>query len=107
MRRLFSSSTLDDEIHTFIFTMAYPIEADSDIDFVKDVLAKGMAIAWLEPQVSSKLNISQMITSSKESKFYAQANHLSELRGLLKDLTLDQRKIIRDRGWISNTYLTR
>ena len=107
VRRLFINSTMDDEIHTFTFTMAFPIDDDADFDFTVDILAKGMVIEWLHPQVKNKINLTQMITSSKESKFYAQANHLSELRSLLEDVTLDQRKMIRDRGWINNEYLTK
>lgn len=79
--------------------------ADEDLHFVIEVISLGMVAEWLEPQVNSVLNTLQMF-SGKEEKFYSQSNHLSELRGLLKDVQLKQRKIIRDRGYISNTYLS-
>lgn len=78
---------------------------DDDFGFVVEIISMGMVVEWLEPQVNSVLNTLQMF-SGKEEKFYSQSNHLSELRGLLKDAQLKQRKLIRDRGYISNTYLS-
>lgn len=104
LRRLFSSSTLDDEIQTLTYEMDFIVEDEADKDFVSDILAKGMVIEWLQPQVKSKLFTQQMF-AGKEQKFFAQANHVSELRGLLEDITLEQRKMIRDRGYINNSYL--
>lgn len=104
VRRLFSSSILDDTVQTFSFEMSYEVDENSDKDFAIDVLAKGMVIEWVQPQVKSGLNIAQGFFG-KEQKFYSQQAHLSELRGLLEDTQLEQRKIIRDRGYIYNPYL--
>lgn len=104
VRRLFSSSVLEDEIQTFNFEMSNPVEESADADFVREVLAKGMIIEWLQPQVKSKLLTAQMF-SGKEVKYYSQSQMLSEMRGLLEDAQLEQRKIIRDRGYIYNPYL--
>lgn len=104
LRRLFSSSTLDDEIQTLTFEMAFKYSDDIDLDFVVEILAKGMVVEWLQPQVKSKLMTAQMF-GGKEQKFFSQSQHLSELRGLLEDITLEQRKMIRDRGYIDNQYL--
>ena len=104
VRRLFSSISLDDTVQEFSFAVINAVDDDADVDFVKSILSKGMVVEWLKPQVRSKLNIAQMF-GGKEQKFYAQSNHLSELRGLLEDTKLEMRKEIRDRGYIYNPYL--
>lgn len=104
IRRLFSSVELDDSSEEFTFEMSYTVDDDSDIDFTKNILSKGMVIEWLKPQVRSKLNIAQMF-GGKETKWFSQSSHLAELRGMLEDTELELRKSIRDRGYIYNSYL--
>lgn len=104
VRRLFSSSSLDDGMQELTFEMEFKFDDESDKDFVTDVLSKGMVIEWLQPQVKSKLLTAQMF-GGKEQKFYAQSTHLSEVRALLEDTILEQRGMIRDRGYINNSYL--
>ena len=41
----------------------------------------------------------------KEQKFYSQANHLIEIKSMLKDCKTELRKMIRDRGYIYNSYI--
>lgn len=104
--KLFNSLILDDEIIEMDYELKHVINrVDDDFGFVVEIISMGMVVEWLEPQVNSVLNTLQMF-SGKEEKFYSQSNHLSELRGLLKDAQLKQRKLIRDRGYISNTYLS-
>ena len=104
VRRLFSSVSFDDTIQVVTFEVINIVDEVADIDFVRSILSKGMVVEWLKPQVRSKLNVAQMF-GGKEQKFYAQSNHLSELRGLLEDVQLELRKEIRDRGYIYNPYL--
>lgn len=104
IRRLFSSVLLDTDIHTLVFEMNYVVEESADKDFVKSVLAKGMVVEWLRPQVRNRLNNAQMF-AGKEQKFYSQSQHLSELRALLEDTDIEVRRLIRDRGYINNSYL--
>ena len=104
VRRLLSSVSLDDTIQEITFEVAYPVDDTADIDFIKYILSKGMVIEWLKPQVRSRLNIAQFF-GGKEQKYYSQAQHISELRGLLEDTKLEMRKAIRDRGYIYNPYL--
>ena len=82
VRRLLSSVSLDDTIQEITFEVAYPVDDTADIDFIKYILSKGMVIEWLKPQVRSRLNIAQFF-GGKEQKYYSQAQHISELRGLL------------------------
>lgn len=104
VRRLFKSIEFDDDILEMKYELFNSIDESSDLDFIKNIIAKGMVIEWVKPQVRSKLNIAQMF-GGKEQKFYAQANHLSELRSLLEDTEIELRKEIRDRGYIYNPYL--
>ena len=104
VRRLFSSVNLDDTIQIMTFEIVNSVDENADRDFIKYILSKGMVVEWLKPQVRSKLNIAQFF-GGKEQKYYSQSNHLSELRGLLEDVQLELRKVIRDRGYIYNPYL--
>lgn len=104
LNRIFSSSVLDDEIQTLTFEMSFKVNDDSDKEFVIEILSKGMVIEWLQPQVKSKL-LTQQMFSGKEQKHFSQAQHISEMRGMLEDTIIEQRKIIRDRGYIYNSYL--
>lgn len=104
LRRLFSSAVMDNEVQTFTFEMDYQVDDDSDKDFVKDILAKGMVVEWLQPQVKNRSLVAQFF-GTKDQKYYSQSQHISELRGLLEDVTIEQRKMIRDRGYINNSYL--
>ena len=69
----------------------------SDLD--QRIISIHMVRAWLAPQISS-LTVTSQVFSGKETKYYAQANHLSELRALDEDL---QRKA--DLLFCRGTYL--
>lgn len=104
IRRLFSSVSLNNEVHMMDFEMSYVVEETADLEFIQLVLSKGMVVEWLKPQVRSRVNIAQMF-AGKDQKFFSQSQHISELRGLLDDTQIEVRKIIRDRGYIDNSYL--
>ena len=104
-RRLFSTLAFDDELQELTYELKQTTDADQDDDFVVEALALGMLIQWLEPQLNSKLLTQQMITSSKESKFYSQASHLKEVQVLYDGAVKKQRSLILDRGFIYNAYL--
>lgn len=94
-------SNIDNKID---FELEYSINDYSDKNFIIEVLSYGIALAWIEPKVNSLINVSQMFGSSAE-KWYAQANHLNEIRALRDDIEKKQRSLIRDRGYINNDYL--
>lgn len=104
VRRIFVAAKLDDKIQILEYELAFKTDDSADMDFVEYILARGMLVEWLQPQVQSKVNIAQMIGGSKE-KFYSQSSHLAELKGLLSDTKNELRKAIRDRGYIYNSYL--
>lgn len=106
LRKEFSSITYDDDIQELTYGMNYPTsDTDADKDFACEAIALGVVVAWLEPQVKTTNLIHQQFTSSKESKWYNQKDHLSELRSLLKACRYEQQCLIRDRGFIHNSYI--
>lgn len=104
VRRLFKSFNLDDELQEISYEMKYSVDEFSDTEFIVEVLALGVVVAWLEPKVNSINNIAQMF-GSKEEKFYSQSQHISELRNLVNDSIKKQRRMIADRGYAWNSYL--
>ena len=103
IRALFMSVVLDDDFETITYEMKNP-DANGDDDFLINMLGKAMVYEWIHPQVRKTSLISQMF-SGKEVKWYAQSNHMAELRGIEEDAELEVRRMIRDRGFISNKYI--
>ena len=105
VRRLFSSFEFDDEDEEVInFEMRYSVDDDFDSDFIKNILATGMAINWLTPKVNSLISINQVF-GSKEESFFSQQQHMKEVRALRDSWIKEQRKSIRDRGAYFNSYI--
>ena len=104
VRRLFNSFVFDDELEQLSYEMKYTVDEFADEEFVIEILTLGTAIAWLEPKINSITNINQFF-GSKDEKWFSQASHLSELRGLLSDFKKQQRRMIADRGYVWNSYL--
>ena len=106
LRRLLSSVVYDDDIQVLNYTLSYPTaDEGADNDFVCEAIALGVVVAWLEPKVKTTNLIHQQFTSSKESKWYNQKDHLSELKALLKACRYEQQSLIRDKGFINNSYV--
>lgn len=104
LRAKFAVLSFDDEIMNLEFELNYPIDDETDIYFVSELLAKGMVVEWLEPQVKNVLFTKQFF-GGKEEKFYAQANQLSQMQALLHDAKIELRKMIRDYGYLNNSYI--
>ena len=102
VRRLFSSLSLDDEIQEMTFTLNNSVDEDSDTDFVLEVLALGMAIEWLQPQVDSVIHTSVMIGGKEEKKLLD--NHKNMI-DRLDSMKKEQNKMIRDYGYMYNSYI--
>jgi hypothetical protein len=104
LRAKFSTFTLNDNEAILSFNLKNPVSEQSDCDFVVDVLARAMVIAWLEPEVKNVLLTKQLLTSSEE-KFYAQANHISQLEQMLASAKSEFKNILRDYGYLNNSYI--
>lgn len=73
------------------------------LDVEKEILAILMARAWLAPQINSTLLTSQVF-SDKETKYYSQAAHMSELLALDEKLKLEAQKLSRDYTYDFGSY---
>ena len=104
LRAKFSSLTLDDDKETISFSLKNSIDEQSDCSFVADIIARSMVIAWLEPEVKNVLLTKQLLTGGEE-KFYAQANHLSQLEQMLANVKTELKNILRDYGYLNNSYI--
>ena len=103
-RRLFSELKLGDTVQELTYIMKYSVDDDFDAEFITDILGIGMVIEWITPKINSLNNIQQVFGSSEE-KFYSQTNHLNGLKDLKKSLIKEQKNLIKDRGYIWNSYL--
>lgn len=106
VRRLFDKYAVDNDLGEIEYELKFPVSDDEDKDFVEEVIALGMVVQWLKPRYNSTLNTSQFFSNS-EQKFYSQANHMAELREMYHQAKLEQRKLIRDRGYIYNEYISK
>lgn len=87
-------SDRDDELKQFNFDI-------SDRD--QKILAIQMVRGWLAPQIRS-VTLTSQVFSGKETKFFAQANHLAEMRNLDADLQR-QAELLFCRGtYLNNEY---
>lgn len=67
------------------------------------ILAIHMVRGWLAPQIAS-VTLTAQVYSGKETKYYAQANHLSEMRALDESLQ-HQADLLFCRGtYLNNEY---
>lgn len=105
LRVIFSSITCDKETQTLTYTLRNSAGDElSDQLYVEKLFAMSFVIQWLEPTVKNKINLNQMF-GGKEEKYYSQAQHLSELRGILEDTVVRFKKEIRDHDTIYNSYI--
>ena len=102
VRRLFSSISLDDEIQEMTFILNNSVDEESDKDFVLEILSLGMAIEWLQPQVDSVVHTSVMIGGKEEKKLLDNHKNMIER---LDNMKKEQNKMIRDYGYMYNSYI--
>ena len=103
--RIFKQFSADNEIAEFEYTLKSSVDDYSDQSFVEELLSNAMVIEWVTPKVQTTTLLNQMITNSKEQRFFAQANQLSQLRELKADTEHKVRSMLRDKGYIYNSYL--
>lgn len=102
VRRLFSIISCDDELQEMKFTLNNSVDELSDKDFVLEILSLGMTIEWLQPQVDSLSNIISVM-GGKEEKMLQ--NPYKSAKTRLDDLELKVNKMIRDYGYLYNSYI--
>lgn len=103
--RIFDSFSADDETAEIEYTLKSTVDDYNDKNFVEELLGNQMVVEWIEPKVKSTTLLNQMITNSKEQKFYAQQSHIAQLRELKADTETKVRSMLRDKGYVYNSYL--
>lgn len=103
--RIFNSFSADDETAEIEYTLKSSVDDYSDKNFVEELLGSQMVVEWVEPKVKATTLLNQMVTNSKEQKFYAQQSHIAQLRELKADAETDVRSMLRDKGYNYNSYL--
>ena len=73
----------------------------SDLDI--ELLSLGMKLAWLDQTLSSTELTLQFI-GGKEEKWFSQAAHIAELRGLREDTKLEIQKLHAYNTYTKNSY---
>lgn len=101
--KIFKSVSLDDEMKQMSFELNYSVNTQFDEDFVTGLLALGMAVEWLQPQVDSVINIAPMIGGKEEKKILD--NHKYSIERL-ESMKTELNKTIRDYGYMYNSYIS-
>ena len=104
IRRLYTTLTLDDEERVMEYELKYPVESNYDVDFTVMLLSEQMVVEWFRPILNNKNLMAQMF-STKEIKFYSQAQHFAELKSFIHEAEERVRRIISDRGLYNNPYI--
>lgn len=87
-------SDRDEDLKQFNFDI-------SDRD--QKILAIHMVRGWLAPQIKS-VTLTQQVYSGKETKYYAQANQLAEMRALDEQLRKDADLLFCRGTYLNNDY---
>lgn len=103
--RIFESFSADDEIAEIDYTLTSSVNEYTDKNFVEELLGYQMVCEWLQPKLKTTTLLHQMITNSKESKFFSQAQMIAEMKNVLEDAENKVRSMLRDKGYIWNSYL--
>jgi hypothetical protein len=102
VRKCFSAITLDDEVLEITYELARSVDEDSDNYFVKDLFAQGMVICWMQQQVDKITSLATVVGGKEEKTIL---NNYKNNIARLEQLKVQFRKIIRDYGYINNSYV--
>ena len=102
IKKCFSTITLDDELMELTFELSNPVDEDSDNYFVKDILSQGLVICWMQQKVDNIVNLSVVIGGKDEKTIL---NNYKNNITRLEEMKIQLRKIIRDYGYINNSYI--
>ena len=102
LKKRFSSIVLDDEILNLTFELENPVDEDSDNYFVKDILAQGMVICWMQQKIDKAASLAIVVGTKEERTLL---NDKKNNMARLNELKVQFRKIIRDYGYINNDYI--
>ena len=98
--RIFDSLSADDEIAEIEYTLKSSIDNYSDKNFVEELLGNAMVVEWISPKVKTTTLLNQMVTNSKEAKWFSQQQHIAQLREVESNAENKVRGMLRDKGYI-------
>ena len=101
-KKRFSSIALDDEILELAFELVNSVDEDSDNFFVKDIIAQGMVICWMQQKIDKAVSLATVIGGKEEKTIL---NNYKNNMERLNELKVQFRKIIRDYGYVNNDYI--
>lgn len=96
VRKCFSDLTLDDEILELTYELVDSIDKDSDELFVKDILAQGMVICWMQQKIDKAVSLATVVGGKEEKTIL---NNYKNNMARLDKLELKLKKTIRDHGY--------
>ena len=102
LKKRFSSIALDDEILELTFELVNSVDKDSDNFFVKDIIAQGMVICWMQQKIDKATSLATVIGGKEEKTIL---NNYKNNMERLNELKVQFRKIIRDYGYANNDYI--
>jgi len=88
--------------NTIEYELRNPRDPFSDEEYVLQVLVTGMTIEWLRPKIDSVLYVAPMIGGKEEKKIL---DGHKDMTNRLDSLEKQLHKLIRDRGYIHNSYI--
>ena len=103
VENMFSTLEMDDEVQRMEFVLNHPVSDGVDIRFVVRLLSLGMEIEWLQPHVDSILYSDPPFIGSAQEKKILDGH--SNMIKRLNSLKLQFNKMIRDHGYVHNSYL--
>ena len=103
VENMFSTLEMDDEVQRMEFVLNHPVSDGVDIRFVVRLLSLGMEIEWLQPHVDSILYSDPPFIGSAQEKKILDGH--SNMINRLNSLKLQFNKMIRDHGYVHNSYL--
>ena len=103
--RIFDTFSADDEIAEIEYTLKSSVDEYNDKHFVEELLGNAMIVEWISPKIKTTTLINLMVTNSKESKWFSQQQHILQLREIKADAEYKVREMLRDKGYIYNSYL--
>lgn len=102
VRKCFSVISLDDEILELTYTLVTSIDKDSDDYFVKDILAQGITIFWMQQQIDKITSLATVVGGKEEKTIL---NNYKTNIARLEELKRELKKAIRDYGYYNNSYV--
>lgn len=90
LRKLFSSFSFDDEIESLEFNLSNSVDESYDIQFVTNILAKGIIINYLPSRLESTVHLATMIGGTEEKKLVDNyKTNIERLKNLEKEFDLE------------------